>query len=158
MEDTRIGVGSKWRRKAPNADVAAPYAGRIVTVLESPPGRVRYVYDHEVGGGSSTDRAVTSFLTLFRREPAGHDTSNPYLAPRDYVTCGLCLRIWPKGHPEPPACPLRADGRPAQEIIDRVQASAMSLRDLDSEEPPERPRFEPGRNGLGAGIIGRWPW
>lgn len=158
----RIGIGSRWKRNDVG-DVAASFRGAAVKVLGpgDAPNTVSYAYEID---GSPRQRTTETFVQFFDPLLAGHDLSNPYLCQAPFVICTKCLALWiPETSPEPPECKAQTWAKPYQAQIDEAQGAYM--RSVDGLAAATRGaikqrerRYEPGRNGLGAGIIGRWPW
>lgn len=154
-----VRVGQKWAARHRND------LWLMVTAVSG--SMITYVFhdgDRPPVGSSAPVNALLDWGKLVSSE-AQHDLSNPYLAQRGWVRCARCLRAWPKGDAEPGDCPpaIVALDTP-QEAVDRMQAKVMARQDFDramdrAEAPkPRPPEFEPGRNGLGSAIVGRWPW
>lgn len=166
-----IGIGSRWKRKNGTTIpgyTGESYADKTVIVLEpSKPAEVRYQYECD---GVRGHRTLEAFARDFEHVPAGHDLSNPYLAKPPFITCMSCGKMWDREYPEPPDCEPLFTGEPMQVLVDRNQGNHMAQLDFIVASPHYRRvareftkkqfmnKFEPGRNGLGAGIVGRWPW
>lgn len=171
-EIVRIAVGSRWRRN--KAGIGGRYIGRytgeaVVVVLAPLTISGQVQYRHETGN-HIVNRESEKFREFFDLIPAGHDLSNPYLCKPPMVICMTCAQMWDFTiDPEPPVCTPGASSEPIQVRIDRAQADALKSaeeRTADYRKLARRIRrsflfprdYEPSRNGLGAGIVGRWPW